>query len=377
MTKRSASLDVLRAVAVTLVLGRHMNPAAAATHHPVLDVIMRAWFRGGWIGVDLFFVLSGFLVSGLLFREFQQTGHVRIGRFLLRRGLKIYPAFYVLLAIGIAAELVFPTGWINVGVPNVISEALFVQNYGPSVFGHTWSLAVEEHFYLLCAALIFWLSRRRGPDPYRALPMMVVGVALLCLIARLITAWLLPYSNRTNLYPTHLRIDGLMFGVGLAYLYHFRRDLLDAAFGARRGVAIAVGLALLLPPFFFELNETPFIYTIGLTTFYIGSGLLVVAFTLHEMSPTPVVRWLAFFGAYSYSIYLWHVTVRVYVDQIQSRLQLADWPLAGFVVYAAASLAVGTLMAKLVEMPVLAIRDRILPTRTGALPAGVLSASRN
>src|SRR5438094_6288198 len=80
--KRNQSLDVLRCVAILLVLGCHVG------HY-------RPWSKFGWIGVDLFFVLSGFLVSGLLFQEFKDRGGINFRRFILRRGLKIWPAFYV------------------------------------------------------------------------------------------------------------------------------------------------------------------------------------------------------------------------------------------------------------------------------------------
>jgi peptidoglycan/LPS O-acetylase OafA/YrhL len=361
--RRLASLDVLRAVALILVIGRHMRPPVPGMYGPGLNTFMSAWQRGGWIGVDLFFVLSGFLVSGLLFSEYQQKQTVNVRRFLIRRGLKIYPAFYVLLIVGGITEATLGYRWVNMGVSNFVSEALFVQNYGPSVFGHTWSLAVEEHFYLLCAGLIFYLARRRTvPDPFRSIWRIVLVVAIVSVVARLLNALVVPiYTHRTHYFPTHLRLDGLMLGVGLSYLYHFRRHVLEAAIGARTGLAIGLGVALMLPVFLFEVEHTFLIYTIGLTAFAIGSGLLVVALALSELPASPVVRALAFFGAYSYSIYLWHVLVRQSIDQAQTSLNLLDWPLTGFAVYCAASFLVGTLMAKLVEMPVLRLRDRLLP----------------
>src|ERR1051326_6606848 len=84
MRPRNQSLDVLRALAVFLTMGIHF-PVFATLH------------RAGWIGVDLFFVLSGYLISGLLFQEFHDTGGIRIGRFILRRGFKIWPPFYALI----------------------------------------------------------------------------------------------------------------------------------------------------------------------------------------------------------------------------------------------------------------------------------------
>ncbi len=85
---RNQTLDVLRAVAVLLVFSRHSTGALLVSHL-------------GWVGVDLFFVLSGFLVSGLLFREYQQDGQLLPGRFLIRRGFKIYPQFYLLVVVTI------------------------------------------------------------------------------------------------------------------------------------------------------------------------------------------------------------------------------------------------------------------------------------
>ena len=110
---RSSTLDILRAVAVLLVYCQH------SVELPVVSAM-------GWVGVDLFFVLSGFLVSGLLFREYQQTQHVRSGRFLLRRGFKIYPQFYLLLAFTVPFA-----HWDGKPLPGreITAEALFVQNY--------------------------------------------------------------------------------------------------------------------------------------------------------------------------------------------------------------------------------------------------------
>jgi peptidoglycan/LPS O-acetylase OafA/YrhL len=141
---RTPTLDILRAVAVILVFSRHSGV------FPVLSQI-------GWAGVDLFFVLSGFLVSGLLFREYQVSQRVHPGRFLMRRGFKIYPQFYVLIATTVIVDV-----WLGQPVPGrqLASELVFLQSYFPGLWGHAWSLAVEEHFYLLLAAAVALLARR-------------------------------------------------------------------------------------------------------------------------------------------------------------------------------------------------------------------------
>src|SRR4051812_11977324 len=127
---RIQGLDVLRGLAIILVLGRH--GAIAPANQPILHAITSIWATGGWVGVDLFFVLSGFLVSGLIFRECQENGDFSLKRFFLRRGLRIYPPFYAfLLARGMLA-LVFRSDNAELFTfSRFLREAFFVQNYFP------------------------------------------------------------------------------------------------------------------------------------------------------------------------------------------------------------------------------------------------------
>src|ERR1700691_3959576 len=131
---RNKRLDILRCVAVVMVILVHSGES-------------RFFSRVGWTGVDLFFVLSGFLISGLLFSEYKKRKAISFKRFFIRRGLKIYPAFYVfLLCTGIAQYVRFHV----LAAPALfLNEIFFVMNYFGGVWYHTWSLGVEEHFYIL------------------------------------------------------------------------------------------------------------------------------------------------------------------------------------------------------------------------------------
>jgi peptidoglycan/LPS O-acetylase OafA/YrhL len=364
--QRSLALDVLRAVAVLLVLGRHLPRPAGGPDwvRGAFDV----WFRGGWVGVDLFFVLSGYLVAGLLFQEYRRHGRLSPGRFLVRRGFKIYPAFYVFL---IATLLVAKaTRLPRFGRPAVLAEVFFVQNYVPGVWNHTWSLAVEEHFYLLLPLLLVVLlaRARHTADPFRPVMMVFVAVAAGLLGLRIATALAYDYHHYRHLFPTHLRIDSLLAGVVLAYVTHFHRALLDRFVRPRRVALIAGGLALLAPAFVFAVEETPAIYTVGLTLFAAGSACLIAGLMATGVPANPVVRAVAGVGAHSYSIYLWHMPVLVWGVP---RLGDVSYPLMALV-YVAASVAVGVGMARLVELPALRLRDRWFPSRAGgaAGPAG-------
>src|SRR3954468_707616 len=123
--RRSRVLDILRAVAIFLVLGRHMDVCPPDLNRYLYN-LTKTWNRGGWVGVDLFFVLSGFLISGLLFREHQKYGNISFKDFFTRRGFKIYPSFYVLVAVTVFVRLRRGS---PVPLQDFLHEILFVQNY--------------------------------------------------------------------------------------------------------------------------------------------------------------------------------------------------------------------------------------------------------
>jgi peptidoglycan/LPS O-acetylase OafA/YrhL len=206
--RRILELDMLRGFAILLVMGVHV-PA-----YPIWSTI------GGW-GVDLFFVLSGFLISNLLFTEYRNTGGIRFRRFFFRRALKLYPSFYLLLALTLAYCFFwnFPVSrW------QVAGELSLTQNYLGGIWGHTWSLAVEEHFYILLPLVLFFMLKRgRGvSNPFRAIPYVFLGVAVTCLTWRTVNAILYPnFTYHFHYEPTHLRMDSLSFGVFLSYLHNF------------------------------------------------------------------------------------------------------------------------------------------------------------
>jgi peptidoglycan/LPS O-acetylase OafA/YrhL len=345
---RNQALDVLRCLAILLVLGFHLP-------------YYRVWGYVGWIGVDLFFVLSGFLISSLLFKEFQATGKIAFRRFVLRRGFKIWPSFYVLLAITsllLARQHPFPRG-------GVLANALFLQNYffqhSPwhlGLMGHAWSLAVEEHFYLVLPLLLIGLARfKRGSlDPFSAIPYLFLAIGLTCLGLR---CFALPAGTFRVVAPTHMRIDSLFAGVLVGYCYCFRKELFRKLASP---LAPAVAGLFCLPPFF-TTSESRWMQTFGLTGLYVGFSFLVawaVAKKPMEGIPGAAEKAAAAVGRYSYSIYLWHWI-----------LSLLFWPVRtsffAFWFYVALSIAVGIVMATLVEIPCLAVRERLLPSGQAAL----------
>src|SRR6185437_7330176 len=177
-----------------------------------------AWKRCGWAGVDLFFCLSGFLIGGLLFDEFRRRGHIDLKRFYIRRAFKIWPSYLLFVAVAIFAHAlisVSPSSPVTLGsfLATCWPNFLHVQNYFGTPWQHTWSLAVEEHFYLLLPVLFLFLMRRKTDEPFKPIPLLLILVAIGCLILRLIAARHRPFIYYRHIYPTHLRIDSLLAGV--------------------------------------------------------------------------------------------------------------------------------------------------------------------
>lgn len=353
----------MRCIAVLLVLARHGRGRGLL-------------FFVGWVGVDLFFVLSGFLISGLLFAEYKKRGSINFKRFFVRRGFKIYPMFYLLLLFTVPAQLLLhklsPLG-------NYLDEIFYVQNYRPSVWGQTWSLAVEEHFYILLPLLLFVLIRysRDRLNPFRAIPVAFLVVAVACLVFRIITMTSVPAADLTwtisgqALTFTHERMDSLFFGVLLGYVHHFRPAYLRVLDSRLHAFLFALlAAALLFPCTIFSMTDGRFMLTIGLTLLYLGFGIVLMLTLraqgmLHGIIARVVAQIgnvFAFVGMYSYSIYIWHVAISALLPGFIRLVTHDRIDLRGSdTFYVAASILFGILMSRLIEYPILRIRDRLFP----------------
>jgi peptidoglycan/LPS O-acetylase OafA/YrhL len=327
-------------------------------------LILTPWERGGWVGVDLFFVLSGFLVSGLLFSEYKRRGQLSAGRFYTRRGWKIYPPFVVLIAASVTVNLLLGR---SITSRSLAAELTFLQSYLPGLWNHTWSLSVEEHFYFILPLLLMLMLRlnRSSPEPFKPVLTLAVCLAPALLFLRVLNWYYRPfYDHITHLFPSYLRLDSLFFGVAISYLYHFHTSRFVEFLTPWRRWLILGGLFLLAPAFVYKLEATPFIFTAGFTIFYLGSGMLLVGTLLSTMPRNRAADLAARLGAYSYSIYLWHLPVMGWVVPLVER---ARWTPLGFstraLFYLVGSLTFGVVMARAIEVPTLRLRDRWFPDR--------------
>ena len=348
---RRLDLDVVRGVAILLAMGWHFNHVDSG--NAFLDTLQWPGGTFGWAGVDLFFVLSGFLVGRLVLREHQRTGAFDGKRFSLRRGLKLWPVLYVFLVL---YAFIGPEPWQSYFWQN----ALHLQNIVGTSLTHLWSLAVEEHFYLALAVLFPLLARRRV-NP-RVLVGLLVGVLLAALLFRVGGVLVGETAVRLQ-WRTWFRMDALAAGVLLATVSVYWPGAFDRM---SRWRWLWAGLTVLGGWWLVAIGKDG---VLGETLGYTVSYLTATAFllTLHGASWVPRTRWLAqgvaAMGRYSYGIYIWHVlAAQLLTGWLPGMGYRTPTPAAQLAKYAAA-ITLGIVMTLIVERPMLRLRDRLFPAQ--------------
>lgn len=345
MSQRSAALDILRCVAVILIMFRHYHVTDSMT-------------RAGWIGVDLFFVLSGFLVSGLLFREYKQTNKINGWRFLIRRGFKIYPAFWFVLGLHLIyfnyKGLAYTSG-------QLVSELLFVQNFFPGIIGISWTLAIEEHFYLFLVTLTAVSVRKHWLTNKKRMLWFCGLVFLCCLALRTGISFSQPFNEWTHFFPTYLRIDALMFGVLISWFFHFASLEYQQFISVHKWKVLGFSLFGLSLPFFLPVHHV-FMNSAGLTILYLSFGGVLCLVLQLPLQAKGILWPFVYIGRYSYSIYLVHLiigpgTANFFRQNIWDGLPAPFYAFISFT----ANILTGIIVSLLVEQFFLRVRDRYLP----------------
>lgn len=339
-------LDGLRGLAVIAVLLYHAEGI----------------IRGGFLGVESFFVLSGFLITALLLAEWQQHGRIDVKDFWLRRARRLLPALLLMLGGTLAfatfqlggearglyddalAALVYAMNWHLV----VGGQSYFDPTLRPSLLQHLWSLAVEEQFYLLWPLL--FIAGLRGLRLRGLVLATLVGIVA----SSALMFWLYqPGADPSRIYyGTDTRAAGLLIGVVLALLWK------PGGAEGRRSVGMALdggGLAALglLLAGFVRLSDThPLLYRGGFTLVALSTALLIVAVTYPGARLMPALlgwRPLRWVGLRSYGIYLWHWPVFMVTRPYQD-IALDGWPLLALRLLIV--LALAELSYRLLELPI-------------------------
>lgn len=336
------ALDGLRALAITAVVVFHSAPNL---------------LPGGWWGVDLFFVLSGFLITSLLMQETDRFGSIKRLAFYARRALRLWPAFALVLLFCTAIAL----GSKNPknGLESVAMSGLYVMNWNrayawfPDVgLGHTWSLAMEEQFYLVWPFLLTIFLPRRPLAWTLGLIAAVLALRVAMLSAGASTERIM------NGFDTHS--DGLLIGAALA-IVNIRHPKAVPWLAKGALVIAPIAIILLAVPV-----ETKYVDSFGLTIVAIVSASLVVlGMTSRIAGGILSLGFLRYTGKISYGWYLWHMPVlSLGVHHLKGGLPLVS-------ALAVASYSIAALSYHFVERPILRLKARFSPlSREQHLPDG-------
>lgn len=342
-------LDLLRSAAILLVFGSHFGDFFSAS--PTIHRF--PLFVYGWSGVDLFFVLSGLLIGTQLWRELNETGHIQISRFLLRRGARIWPLYFSFVLL-----FVFLIPLAHRPSTGIWADLFCVSNYvqGQLIVG--WSLSTEEQFYILAPLLLIALAainiepRQRWIFPALAL--------LILPVARAITIYAAPATAsgvpdwRTLYFPIHTHADGLAIGLLLAYGVVFRPDLIASKrfrwIASCFLIIAGVGLSLLSRPIF---NFTTLAFCFGAATLC-GLGL---------QGMSSVWNWRGFYltSRLSYGIYLNHFWILRRFASLADRWHVGAGPLGLWICFVPClliSMVIAVVTFQVIEWPFLRLRAR-------------------
>jgi len=344
---RIPSLDGLRAASIAfVVIGHGLNEFQKERHIPGLGILVSY----GQLGVRIFFCISGFLITSLLMTERRASGRIDFGAFYLRRVFRILPAYWAFL-FAVAASGRFPCTAIDLG-----RALAFVTDYLPVswCYGHTWSLSVEEQFYLFWPLTLFLVGER-----------VALVLAVLLAVSAPVFRLLAPTDAISGL---HYQIDGLMIGVLLALLRERHGTGWLRVYGGNLAAAASALFLLLVSPaltgLFMHRGWPSKVTPVGSIWEMLAIGSIVLWAVYHGQTPVGrALNWrpIVHVGLMSYSLYLW--------QQPFLLRGLAGAGVGRILVHVLGAFVLAELSYLLVERPFMALRRRVLARRAARLSA--------
>ncbi|MFZ6644935.1 acyltransferase family protein [Undibacterium sp. TJN25] len=364
---RLPGLDTLRAAAIILVLAYHymVVVSGTSTFGFVTDI--------GWAGVDLFFVLSGYLIGNQILSPIALGQKFSLKTFYMKRLLRTLPNYYFILAI----YFIFPSDLAGQETAPLWRFLTFTQNLGlrpGHTFTHSWSLCIEEQFYLVLPAMALLIARFKT---FRKLGWIIIGAAIAAGMATRGLAWLDHGKAAINgsdyyeyiYYSSFARFDELLPGVAIAMMKNFH-PAAYSKLGQKGNLLFFIGLSsagaiLYLFKMFLEVPG----YGLGFYMPIFGYPLLAISFailTLSALSTTSLLHRTRLPGAsrialWSYSIYLAHKPIFKLVMPTLEKMHIDTSSIPGIAIILLAGIAGGWLLFWLVERPFLLLRAKMYP----------------
>jgi peptidoglycan/LPS O-acetylase OafA/YrhL len=368
-TARNHGLDTLRALAIALVFMYHYKVFVSGTNtFGFLSQI-------GWIGVDLFFALSGYLIGNQIFASLRGDQRFSLARFYARRALRTLPAYFVLLAL----YFLWPWFRAESALLPLWKFLTFTQNYKltpGTAFSHAWSLCIEEQFYLLLPALALLFAALRGSVKWVWAMLGALVLSGMALRGTLYVHYVAGNAEsglnfmRYIYYSTFCRFDELLAGVALALLKNYHTNLWRRL-SAHGDLALAAGTIVCAVTIGWLLQDER-----GLRMTVIGFPLLALGFALlilAAVSERSILRRTRVPGAaslalWAYASYLTHKQVCILASEWLTPQGIGADSLAGVAIMTAMSVLAGWLLYRLVESPFMALRERLVPSNFSAAP---------
>jgi len=347
------SLDGMRAIAVLAVMSWHY----------VLPGV-----KGGFLGVDIFFVLSGFLITKLLMEEWTLTGGIHLGRFYMRRILRLFPALFLLLLV---TWPIVPRIWTWYSLLYVTNWGLLAQKLGPSAIMQLWSLSVEEQFYFLWPPVLLGLLALKTP---RKALFAFVALLAAASAAFKIFAWNSPDDWSRFYFGSDGRADELLIGCLLALFLSWSHLPGKAWF--RMSVQIATIPALLWLGWLI-VNAAVYWELLyrggGVTLVAIATAVVILQCLIAPFGwLRAILAWppLVYIGRMSYGVYLWHSPVGWMTDPRHYEwIPMMSRPVQ-FVVRVVLTLVIAALSYRFLESPLLRLKHRFSPVQKTAASGG-------
>ncbi len=346
--KRNSGLDLVRAMAILLVLFLHQIDAVHTTPYSLKVLAIY-----GWSGVDIFFVLSGFLIGSQVFKsDFSRPYFESLKEFWTKRWFRTLPLYlFVLFFYMVIKPLVL--GFPFVG--DKWTYFFFLQNiFGVQDFAQSWSLCIEEHFYLFFPILVYFFTSVRR-KPYLILIPLLISILMRVIIISKFNIQGEPELSHLIRFPTYTNLDGISLGVLLSFTQARWRPIAAKYSSAFFGVGVAFFALTLFLCGAVPTGAGAVIYP---TFLAIGAGLMVIGGNYIQVPKilTPLFYWISIC---SYGAYLWN---NVFIRIIQKYFVGFHW-LLGSAFFYLGTFLMAFITYKLIEQPFLRLRDKFLFNR--------------